>query len=240
MTAAVAFDMSTFVWSHSALDMYNTCPYQFYRIRVTKDVKKDYGEAADKGNKLHKILENYVNKDEPIPPHLETYQKLGDQVKALPGVKFPELRLCMSADLEPVEWTGVWNLGPGAWGVSIADVLIYDALNAPDTAVVIDYKTGKYRGDDGQPARLALATFANYDVDIVKAIFVYTEYNKIAPYVYYREELPIIIEPTLRILTAMKWSAEKGAWPKRESGLCAWCAVIDCPNNTSLSRRKFK
>jgi hypothetical protein len=235
----IPFDMSTFVWSHSTLTTYDQCPYQFYRLRVARDVKKSYGQAADKGQKLHKVLEDHFKEGAPIPAHLTTYQNLADTIDAVPGVKIPELKMCMSATYEPVEWKGVWDLGPNAWGVSIADLFVYTETK-PDRALVLDWKTGKYRGDDGQAGRLAAATFSNYDVDRVLAVFIYTEENKVAPYQYRREDISVFMEPTYRILTAMEWSAKNGAWPKRESGLCAWCPVLDCPNNTSLQRRKFR
>lgn len=232
--------METFVWSHSALNLYQNCPHQFYRVRVLRDVKKDFGEAADKGNRIHKHLEEFVRDGTPMPDHLPTYAAIGQQIAALPGVKLVEHKMCMSAGVEGVEWRGVWEFGPGAWGVGIADVLNYDSVSRPDVVLVVDYKTGKYHGDDGQPARLALTTFANYEVDIVKSLFIYPEQNKIAPYVFHRRDIPTLIHPTNMLLRDMQWAAQHHAWPKKESGLCGFCPVLDCQFNTSLSRRRFK
>ena len=54
-------------WSYSMLTAFETCPHQFYRVRVLKDVVEEQGEAALWGDRVHKALENRVRDQEPLP-----------------------------------------------------------------------------------------------------------------------------------------------------------------------------
>ncbi len=52
-------------WSYSALSTYETCPYQYFRLKVKKDVKDTMNEAAIWGNEVHKHLDHRISKGTP-------------------------------------------------------------------------------------------------------------------------------------------------------------------------------
>jgi hypothetical protein len=220
--------MSThrFVWSHSSLDEYQTCPFKFYRKRIAKDIADPPGPEAELGTKIHKAMEDNVRDGTPVPPSLPTYAALAERVRALPGDKHTELKMGIRLDLSGCDF-----FAQDVWGRAVADVLI--TVPGKDTAAVIDYKTGKYRGDNGQAARNAVGVFANFpEVNHVTTAFVYPNEDKVAKMEFRRDQLQVILFPTYQILGNISWSFDHGNWPKRPSGLCKkWCPVLDCEHN---------
>jgi hypothetical protein len=218
---------NTFVWSHSALSEYETCPHRFYRKRVAKDVVEPVGEHARVGLEVHSALEKAIKGEEPFPEdRLPTYAPYLKQVMALDGEKHAELKLGITSRL-----TGTAFDAPDVWGRAIVDVLVL-IRNQP-LAAVIDWKTGKPRGDTGQAARNAAAVFCNFpNIKAVVTSFVYAQHGTKVVKQFRREELPAMLAPTYRVLSEVRWSFEHEAWPRRPSGLCrAYCPVLDCPHN---------
>ena len=59
--------MKPITWSYSSLALYQQCPKKYYHLKVAKDIKEELGEAIIFGNEIHKVAEEYVAKDKPIP-----------------------------------------------------------------------------------------------------------------------------------------------------------------------------
>lgn len=216
-----------FVWSHSALNEYETCPHKFYRKRVAKDIKDEPGEHALAGLEVHEALELAIKGEAPFPAdRLPTYKLFLDQVMALDGEKRAEVKLGITARL-----TGTDFYAPDVWGRAIVDVLVL--MHDKPLAAVIDWKTGKPRGDTGQAARNAAAVFCNFpEVKAVVTSFVYAQHNVKHVKSYRRQDLPAMLAPTYALLADIRWSFDHDSWPHRPSGLCrAHCPVLDCPHN---------
>ncbi len=218
-----------FVWSHSSLNEYDTCPHRFYRKRVVKDVPDPPGEAALAGTAVHKQVEEYIMHGGMTPLNLPTYKVHADRLLTMRKNGWnvdTEKRLVFTKALTPSDYGQ-----PGAWGVAIADVLAWRETRA----LVVDWKNGKYRPDTGadQAARNAIATFAHLPrVNTVTTTFIYPNANKSTVLTFEREKIDEYLKPTLTTLARVEASFATGGWPVTPNGLCrAWCPVVDCPHN---------
>ena len=69
-------------WSISTLDKFETCAYQVYIAKVKK-IPEPQGDAAARGETIHKAAENFVNGTTPdLIPELKKYEALFDELKA--------------------------------------------------------------------------------------------------------------------------------------------------------------
>lgn len=208
--------------SHTSLRQFEQCPQRFYRQRVTREVKDLPGKASEYGDIVHKAMELRVREGRPLPDNLKQLEQLAQFIAEVPGIVTCEQSLGCRADMTPCGFfdADVWLRGK-------LDVLV----DQGEEALLLDYKTGKWRGDDGQAGRNAVLIFANMPrVNRISSRFLYIAENKIEKKEFTRDELRMIVAPTLRIDNDIKWATEHDNWPMRPSGLCAYCPVTFCPN----------
>lgn len=211
--------------SHTSLKQYEQCPKRYYRQRIVKDVVEEASRHAVYGDDVHKSLELRVKEGRPLPDNMKHLEPLARFVTDVTGVVQCELSLGMRRDLSPCSFfdSTVWLRGK-------IDVVV----DQGHEALVIDYKTGKYRGDDGQPGRSALLVFSNFPhVQTVRCRFLYIQENKIGKNDYDRAQVQEVLTPTARLDNDIRWSLQHNSWPERPSGLCGFCPVKDCRHNRS-------
>jgi PD-(D/E)XK nuclease superfamily len=208
--------------SPSALSSFETCGRRFYETRIAKSVPDPAGPAAEFGTAVHFSLENYCRSSTPIPaPHLR-YKDAADKILALPGDKLFEQKVGIRADFSPCAFDD-----PDVWHRCIIDVLI---INGTDAAVV-DWKTGKKKGDLTQLNLNALVTFAHYPevVTIGLAYYWLTQGPSITPLNLHRSDLPDLWGRLLPRLRALDYAYENDRWLANPSGLCRnYCPVSSC------------
>jgi hypothetical protein len=124
--------------SYSAIKLYENCPLRYYRQRVVKDVVDQGGEASKHGERIHEFLEKRLAENTQLPQEAERYEPLCVSVEkiAKSGTLYVEKELVLTDELKPTGW---WDAD--AWLRSKLDVLVV----VGDTAVVMDWKTGKRR-----------------------------------------------------------------------------------------------
>ena len=89
-------------WSYSNLSLYQQCPKKYYHLKIAKDITEAPSEAIAFGNKIHKIAQEYVENDKPIPAeYVDAMQGPLDKLKAMSGIKLCENKLGLTADLKP-------------------------------------------------------------------------------------------------------------------------------------------
>ena len=126
-----------------------------------------------------------------------------------------EQKLCLNENLTPTDW---WETD--AWLRSILDVLIIK----DNTAIVIDWKTGKRRPDFMQLQLFALQVFKHYpNVKKVKASFVWLKEGTVDSEVYSYDNTNLLWADLLARIERINQSYIKGNFPARPSGLCPWC-----------------
>ncbi len=224
------------IHSHSALQKYRQCPQAFYRLKVLKDIKDVMGAAADYGDKVHKAIEARVKSDVALPPEFRQYEPLCQYIVTIPGTHHCELKLGMN---DRGEGRTFFAKGPTAGGDNwLRGIIDFLAINGSH-GTIIDYKTGKYRGDDGQPAICSALAFANFpELETITARFLYLPESYIAKYVYTRQGFSELIAPVQRTDIEIEWSHTSNAWPTRPSGLCGWCPVGNSGQCADAQKRK--
>ena len=204
--------------SYSALKEYENCPQRYYLTRLLKDVKDQGGEASKYGERVHKQLEDRLKEKTPLPSETANKEPLCAAVEGLakPGDQLlVEKELVLNESLQPTGW---WD--PDAWLRSKLDVLILKQ----DSAIVVDWKTGKRRPDFFQMQMFAAQVFKHYkNVQVVKTSLVWLPVAQMDTESYNRVDMHTIWGAVETKITRIEQSVEHDNWPARPSGLCNYC-----------------
>lgn len=205
-------------WTFSQLEKFETCPKQFYHVRVAKDIVEPQTEATLWGSKVHTAMEDRIRDGTPLPEGMEQWEGFAKQICAMPGEKLAEEKMALDKSFQPAEWDNAWTRG-------IADMLIVHG----NKAATLDYKTGK-RKLTHQLMLYAAYTFAYYpEVETVTTGFVWLRDKKIDRETFTRADIPTIWGTFLPKVRKLEAAYEKDKWMARPSGLCnGWCPVKSC------------
>lgn len=208
-------------WTYSQLDKFETCPRQFYHVRVARDVSEPPTEATIWGERVHTALEERVRDGTPMPEGMTQWEPIAAKLSALPGEKHCEIQMCVDKAFQPAPWKEGWSRG-------IADLLIVNGSQA----AVFDHKTGKRKPSE-QLSLYAAYTFAHYpQVNEVQTAFVWLKDKKLDKQIWTRDQIPEIWAGFLPRVAKLESAYERNSWPPRPSGLCkAWCPVMTCDFN---------
>lgn len=213
---------SVLPWSFSSYSAYQTCPKQFYEVKIAKNWVESETEQIIWGNVVHKAFEDNIKEDTPLPPTVQRFGGLLQKYRALPGQTYAEMELAITADLQP---TGFWDAN--AWCRGKGDLIKVNGTKAAN----IDWKTGKVKPNSLQLDLMALQVFVKFpEVEVSNNIFVWLQQpTKPTVAVRRREEIPLILEQFEEGVQNMEWSESHNAWPAKPSGLCnGWCPVKTC------------
>ena len=197
--------------------MYENCPKRYYHQRIRKEVQDKGSDATIYGERIHEALEHRLESKVNLPKESEGYEVLcrGIEKTARGGTLLVEQKLTLSEDLTPTGW---WD--GDAWVRSILDVLVLHN----DTAVVMDWKTGKRRPDFTQLELFALQVFSHFpDIDKVKSSFLWLKDMQMDSKIYYRDELGSMWGSLLQRISRIEQSLAHDKWPPKPSGLCNYC-----------------
>lgn len=181
-------------WSFSKLSVFELCKYRAklqYVDRIPEPVRPlppgKTEHANDRGSRIHTAAEFYVTKDCDLVPELTNFATEFQDLKA----KYKEGKVSIEG-----EWAmnNAWT--PTAWNSEDAWLrLKLDALVriTPNEAVVVDYKTGKLKGNEIKHAEQAqlyqLVTFLRFpDIEEVHTEFWYLDQNELVSNSYTREQ----------------------------------------------------
>ena len=205
-------------WTYSQLEKFETCPRQFYHVRVKKDTIESPTEATLWGGKVHEAMEHRIKLGTALPEGMQQWEGLAKKIAALPGKIMCEEQMALDNSFQPAPWDNAWTRG-------IADVLVVDGRQA----WTLDYKTGK-RKLTHQLMLYAGYTFAYYpEVTTVTTGFVWMRDKKIDKEVFTRDQVPMIWNTFLPKVRKLEFAHERDSWPARPSGLCnGWCPVKTC------------
>ena len=205
-------------WTFSQLEKFETCPKQFYHVRVAKDVIEPQTEATLWGSRVHTAMEDRIRDGTPLPEGMEQWEGFAKQICAMPGEKLAEEKMALDKSFQPADWDNAWTRG-------IADMLIVHG----NKAATLDYKTGK-RKLTHQLMLYAAYTFAYYpEVETVTTGFVWLRDKKIDRETFTRADISTIWGTFLPKVRKLEIAYEKDKWIARPSGLCnGWCPVKSC------------
>lgn len=207
--------------SFSAIKLYENCPKRYYHQRVTKEVQDTGGEASKYGERIHEFLEQRLVNNTPLPVEAEKYEVICKTIEGMArgGELHAERQLTLTENLTPTSW-----FAGDAWLRSILDVLILKG----DTAVVVDWKTGKRRPDFTQLEMFALQVWKHFpEVVTIKTSFVWLKDMAMDSEEFSREQSDEMWSNLLSRINRIYQSAEHENWPAKPSGLCRFCPAKD-------------
>jgi hypothetical protein len=216
-------------WSHSSLSMFETCPRQYYEVKVRKSVKQEnYAQSA--GAKKHKEIELYLLNNTPVSaPEIKSALPVVDHFRYMPGKLYVEHQMALDEKHQPVDFKD-WN---NAWLRAVSDALVVNG----EVATNVDWKFGKPRDGDDQLRLSSAVIFAHFPrVQRVESVFVYFENKIVSPtYTYDRSGVMDTWSEYGRryseLLRAAR-SPDLSVWVPKPSGLCKkWCPVTTCEFN---------
>lgn len=216
--------MKKMAWSWSALNNFETCPHQFYRLRVKKDIREKESPALLEGNRQHKAFEKRMRDLVPLPSDMQKWERLCRKVENSPHDEMlVEHKIALTADLKPTTFfaKNVWVRG------------VFDLAIRNGTAMrVIDYKTGKRKVDNEQLKLFAALAFSAFDgLKKVKTSFWWLPAAKADNEEFSADEAPLLWREFEPRVERMQQAHDADNWPMKPSGLCrGWCPVHDCPN----------
>jgi len=212
-----------FTWSYSRLKNFETCPKRYYHYEITKDVREPESAQIIAGNALHEAFRARVAEGKKLPLGMGQHEKLLAKLASASGEIMCEQKLGLKDDLSPSAF-----FGKGVWFRTVLDyVRIF-----PDgqTALVIDYKTGKPATDDTQVALCALTLFQHVDkLQRVRTGLWFVNYDQIVHREFERNDVFKIVDNTLPRVAAMVRARADQEYPAKPGPFCRrWCAVTSC------------
>lgn len=224
---------SVIPWSWTYIESYETCPRQFYEIRLARNYVEADSPHLLWGKEVHDAMEKRIMYDVKLPARMVSYEKTAAAVQAAPGKVKCELKLGFTKDYTP---TGFFDKDVYHRGAD--DVLVVNGHKAMN----IDWKTGQPKHKTDQLKLAALRTFVNLpEVNEVLAAYSWLQSGQWTRQKFTRDDVPAIKEEFERRLDMLRWSEQHNAWPAKPSGLCkksrkpgstyGGCIVASCPHS---------
>lgn len=214
--------------SYSHIKAFEQCPKQFYHAKHLNEYP--FTESVDTlyGKQAHKVAEDYVISDAPIPSKFEYMRPVLDALKKKEGNKFAEIKLGITEDLVPCTF-----FSKQVWIRGIIDLLVVN--KSKKLAWVIDYKTSKNAkyADPDQLELMALLVFASYpEVEEIRGGLVFVKCNELVRKKYQKIKRSELWSKWIAKHKKMLEAHKLDRWPTRESGLCRnHCPVQECIHN---------
>jgi len=209
-------------WSFSVLTTFETCPKKYYHLKVARDAKDGDSEAAAEGKAVHDAMFKRVCKGKPLPLPMRQHEKMAARFADAKGEKHGEMKMCLNNKFEPVDW-----FAKDAWVRAIADLLIING----DTATIVDWKTGKKKIDFTQ-LKLSAAVLSRLmpEINNFKLVFVWLRNSDVSFETISKDEIKSVWMEMLPRVKEIETAMKTTSFPAKESGLCGWCPVTQCPH----------
>ena len=213
--------MADFTWSFSSLKEYINCPKKYQEVRILKNYSFIDTPQTIYGKEVHEALELYVRDGAPLAKNYLRFKKMVDSLIAIPGTKYPELKMALTKNLERCNFDD-----ENRWVRGIADLVIVDK----DYAFVIDYKTGSNKYPDPKQLRLmALMMFSYFpEVNKIKAGLLFVMKNSFIDETYERKDIKDSWGKFEVPLKRLETSYDNDQWVPNPTPLCGWCPVDTC------------
>jgi hypothetical protein len=214
------------VFTYSNLSTYLTCPEQFHRRYVKKDLGPYVQSAAARqGDVVHAALEARVGAGRPLPAELAAWERFASPFDGR-GARV-ELKLAVD---QHGKGCGFWD--DQAWLRGKLDLVVLSA----DSAFLLDWKYKAYLSKVG-------AYESPFELELHALLLACNEGQRAKVTGHYGYETGLSraydLSDTKGTWTRVRGIAQDierdqqaGEWERKRNGLCkAWCDVRDCPNN---------
>lgn len=205
-------------WSYSSLTAFEQCPRRYKLTRIDKTVSEPPTTATTHGNEVHKALELAVRDTTALPDKFKQYTPLVEMVRNSPGVKKTETKFGLTRSFTPTDF---W--AKDVWVRGVLDLAILQS----ESAIVLDWKTGKPKVDSDQLKLFAAATLALYPrISTVKTGYAWLTHNRLDTETHHRGDEVEIWKQFIPRVQRVDEALSSGKYPPKPSGLCrAWCPV---------------
>lgn len=217
------------VWSFSSLKTFQQCPKKYYHTKVAKDVVEPPTQATLYGSSAHTAAEEYIRDGKPLPEKFSYMQATLDVLKEIPGEKLCEVKLGLTKELEPCEFSA-----PNVWWHGIADLVVINRETG--TAYSVDYKTSKSAryADVKQLDLVACGLFAKFpEIQRVKSALIFVVSKEFVRAEHHADMIQKYIEAPAQDVARIEAALENGVWNPKEGPLCKFCSVRQCEYNRS-------
>lgn len=207
------------IQSPTSLQTFLTCPKQYEAKYITKEVNFEQNDHAIFGDLVHKSIENYLKRKEPLPTLLHKLQPILDKMEQV--LFGAETKLAVDKIGNPVDF-----FNKTAYQRCIVDAII---TNTDKSIVVcIDWKTGKKRDAQVQHDFIKKCAKAKFPNAKIVTLFLYLFVGESDRQEY--DGQPLI--HLNRNMNKLQKAYADGIFQPRPSGLCSkWCDVLSCQHN---------
>lgn len=215
----------SFSWSYSKLKNYESCPKRHYHADIAKDFKDELGENLAWGKAAHDYIAKSINGELALPSGFTQFQPWVDKV--LKGTENPEikvyaeLKLAITEDFQPCEWTS-----NKAWFRGIIDVF----KEAGAAGLLLDWKAGKILEDSVQLALFAQLVFSHYaHIQKIRTEFVWLKHEATTREDFNRKDMQELWAALMPRVDALKAASVNADYPAKPGFLCRrYCPVRPC------------
>ena len=209
-------------WSHSFLASFSICEHQAYRQYVARDVPYEETPALLAGRAAHEALEHRLRDRAALPPEHAARESLCVPIDRFAGEKHFEWKLGLREDGSPCDFHD-----PAVWGRGVLDV----ALLNGETAMLLDWKTGKVREDPAELAAHAVLLRAHRPaIRRIVGRYVWLKAGALG-IAHDVSDTPLKLASVRQTMERVKINMRGSTWQKKENVLCGWCSVRDCEFN---------
>jgi len=209
-------------WSYSRLSSYETCPKKYHAETIAKSVPWVQSEQAAYGELVHKAFELFLKKQTPLPLNLKHWTPVLSQFANAPGEKLVEQQITFNVNYEPTEW-----MARDAWLRVKSDLTIINGTQA----VIMDWKTGRQRDEDGMQLKLAAAVTFLLDPNIteINMNYLWVQTKTITPFRMKSDQVADFWGNILPRVQRLQAAHDGNNFPARPNYLCrGWCGVKTC------------
>jgi hypothetical protein len=227
-----------FTPTYSSLSTFINCERAYQAFYVTKEAIKQDTPATLFGSLIHALAEEYAryariaampcsDYDDP-DRHFQYIKHIIDQYKPKSSQVYIEHELNISKEGQVLEWTDPNGLIRGRND--------FICINDQGVAILIDWKTGKFKEQYYDPKQLqwnALLVFARFpEVQTLYFCYVYTGEGLQKKGKIERKDIPAISEQIAHWHHRLDHAYQTDSWTPKRSGLCKnHCEVLNCRFN---------
>jgi hydroxymethylpyrimidine pyrophosphatase-like HAD family hydrolase len=223
-------------YSYSKIGTFKQCPYKF-KLQYIDKVKIPFETniALEKGKYIHSLIEHYIkgtklenfNFSLSTEKDIKEYDNIFNELKidglfqaliANDGERFVEHGFGLKLKDGKLIPTNYKN------GELVRGFIDFLKIKN-EKAIIVDWKTGKFREDQDklQVMIYAIWAFLNFpQIKEVVTIFYFVEHKKITSKTFKREDLPFLVKEFLTIIAKIEKCIE---FNKNVSPLCNWCPM---------------
>lgn len=223
-------------YSHSKLETYRQCKLKYYYKYVKEIPAAQNSIALMKGKLIHfKIEQDFKNNASIEESHTYNDPRMSDilvyecndvfnrfkgtpnynKIKSLPSIG-NEVRIGLGWDFKPVNYDDP--------NVMFHGIIDYLGLK-DDTAIIIDWKTGKTKKKEYFPIAHQLALYSLWAIQVMRVnkvitTYVYLEQDETITYSYTKENLGEVVGELKKIINDIE---NEKVWKPSKTKLCDFC-----------------